>query len=934
MLFALLCSVSFAQTGTLKGVVKDAVTNETLIGASVLVAEGKGVVTDFDGNFSIQVNPGEYLVQISFVGYKTEEIKVKIVAGKTTEVEVLLESTILQEVEVVADVAKMRETPVAFSTIGAKKIQDELANRDLPMLLNTTPGAYATQSGGGAGDARVSIRGFDQTNVAVMVDGVPVNDMENGWVYWSNWDGLSGITRSMQVQRGLGASKLAIASVGGTINVITQGIDQKMGASVKQEVTDYGLFKTSFGYNSGQLKGDWGITLAGSRKVGNNWADATYTDGWSYFFKVQKRFKHHLLSLSANGAPQSHGQRSIKLPVAVYDEKLAAKIGVNVDSAYGYAGYSATTQYTTATQRDRGLKYNPSWGYMNGDAFNESVNYFHKPQFNLSHFWTPSEKLNVSTVAYMSIGRGGGTGLKNTSVGRDTLTGLRYYQAVYDANTSPTAITAYDPTLHASSNYLRSSINNHMWVGLLSSWTYKINENFSALLGVDARYYKGTHYQTVYDLMGGDYALDATSDANRPRGGLAYASYAMKTVGDTISYYNDAYVKWGGLFGQVEYKKDKWSLFFTGTFSRTGYQRVDYYKKKDLVINDQVFNQVVGFGDVFYYNGTDYLIASSSSAVTTDGDTTFVGNKYILNAKSYNNQSPEARYATTKELFFNGYTFKTGANYNINKNNNVFANIGYLNLPPKFKYVFDNYNKEFADVENQKVFTVEVGYGLKDKKYAVNFNAYYTVWKNKPPQYTPVVQTPDGPLSYNINGLDVLHKGAEIDAIYKFSKKFEMEGLVSLGDWRAMSGSKAYVYDNNNVIVDSVDFSAKGVHEGDAAQFQLGSSARYEILSKWYVKINWTYFGKNYANFDPTTLTGANKDRESWKMPSYNLFNFFTGYSFKYKKMKLNITGSIQNLFNAVYISDAQNGIGFNAASALVYMGMGRRYNLGLTIGF
>ena len=60
-----------------------------------------------------------------------------------------------------------------------------------------------------------------------MINGVPVNDMENASVYWSNWAGLSDVTSAMQVQRGLGSSKLAIASVGGTINVITKSSDMK-----------------------------------------------------------------------------------------------------------------------------------------------------------------------------------------------------------------------------------------------------------------------------------------------------------------------------------------------------------------------------------------------------------------------------------------------------------------------------------------------------------------------------------------------------------------------------------------------------------------------------------------------------------------------------------------------------------------------------------
>ena len=302
LLFIILLS-SFSlfsqKGGEIKGTVKDAVSNETIIGASVMYAEGKGAVTDINGNFSIKLDSaGVYNLTVSYVGYEPQKMKVKV-ADKPVVLNFSLASTTLNEVEVVADVAKTRETPIAFSNVSQKQIDEELGTKDLPMVLNTTPGAYATEQGGGNGDARINIRGFSQSYVAVMVDGVPVNDMETGQVYWSNWDGLGGITRTMQVQRGLGASKLALPSVGGTINILTKGIDQKMGASIKQEVTSYGLYKTSFGFNSGQLKNGWGVSVAGSRKWGTEWADGTYVDGWSYYGKVQKRFKKHLFSLSA-----------------------------------------------------------------------------------------------------------------------------------------------------------------------------------------------------------------------------------------------------------------------------------------------------------------------------------------------------------------------------------------------------------------------------------------------------------------------------------------------------------------------------------------------------------------------------------------------------------------------------------------------------------
>jgi outer membrane receptor protein involved in Fe transport len=234
------------------------------------------------------------------------------------------------------------------------------------------------------------------------------------------------------------------------------------------------------------------------------------------------------------------------------------------------------------------------------------------------------------------------------------------------------------------------------------------------------------------------------------------------------------------------------------------------------------------------------------------------------------------------------------------------------------------------------VYAIEGGYGFHYQKFASNLNIYYTLWKNKPPAYTPTV--PDlangGVLSYNINGLDALHKGIELDFIYKLLKNLDIEGIASIGDWKTISGQKVYITNESGIIKDSVDFSAKNIHVGDAAQIQLGGSVRYEIIKNLYIKPRFTYFAKNYANFDPTKLVGADKDRESWKMPNYALLDIYAGYDFNYNKLKFGITAGIVNALDAVYITDGQNGVNFNATTATVFMGMGRRFNLALRVSF
>ena len=344
LLLCLLFAINVQAQVTLQGYVQDYNSNETLIGATVVVKNEKGTVTDFNGFYQLSLPKGTYELSISYVGYQA--LKKTITLTKNQELNFFLNSQILNEVEVVSDIARSRETPVAFSNISPKQLEEELAGQDIPLILNSTPGVYATQSGGGDGDARISIRGFNQRNVAVMIDGIPMNDMENGWVYWSNWFGLDVMTKTIQVQRGLGASKLAIPAVGGTINILTSGIDSKEGLKFSQNIGGNGYLKTTLGYNSGKLKNGWGYSLAASYKKRDGWVDQTWSRGSFYYLKVQKKINNHRLSFTAFGAPQSHGQRSYKKAISLYDKSFAADLGVD----------------TTGVDGDYGLQYNEHWG--------------------------------------------------------------------------------------------------------------------------------------------------------------------------------------------------------------------------------------------------------------------------------------------------------------------------------------------------------------------------------------------------------------------------------------------------------------------------------------------------------------------------------------------------------------------------------------------
>ena len=186
LFFSVMASVAmFAQSVAVSGTVIDADSKEPLIGVSILeVGTSNGMITDLDGNFQIYVAANANL-QLSYVGYETQEINV----GKKTNlgvIELAPEAVGLEDVTIVGQIAVQRKTPIAVSQVTAIEIEERIGGGEFVEVLKNTPGVHANNATGGWGDSEIYMRGFDNTNIAMMINGVPMNGMENGKVYWSN----------------------------------------------------------------------------------------------------------------------------------------------------------------------------------------------------------------------------------------------------------------------------------------------------------------------------------------------------------------------------------------------------------------------------------------------------------------------------------------------------------------------------------------------------------------------------------------------------------------------------------------------------------------------------------------------------------------------------------------------------------------------------
>jgi iron complex outermembrane recepter protein len=892
------------QTSTITGSITDVSLNEPVIGAYVVLTKEHRTVTSIDGTYELKNVPyGTYSMVVFMATFDTLRIELVVDQPSIVQDGNLLGSTELEEVKITANLSTERNTPIAVTKISMQQITEELGSRDLPMILNATPGVYATQAGGGDGDARINIRGFDQRNIGVLIDGVPVNDMENGWVYWSNWFGLDAITSTIQVQRGLGATKLAIPSVGGTMNIVTQGIGSRKGLSFKQEYGTGNLLRTSLSYNTGLLKNGWGFTFSGSYKQSDGWVYGTPSQGQFVYTKVQKKYKKHLISLSAFMAPQHHGQRAYNQPIQFWDTAYASNLNVPID---------------TSVINNQGIRFNPHWGYItdeNGERVmkNERLNYFNKPQVTLKDFWSISPKMSLSNIVYLSIGNGGGTKLSNSNIAYDE-EGLVDWDAIilnnqvkkgFGGTLSPNVDLAYDPVLLKSNQVQISSVNKHFWVGYLSQLNYEINDALKLSGGLDYRFYKGEHYQEVYDLLGGDYfVFNGNPNYN--------SDNSMLKVGDKLALkpYNShrtAHVNWGGAFGQIEYKKKRISSFLNISGVMNSYKAVDYFQKKTLSVGDTVLR--IGINDTVSYNGTSY---------------------------DYQSEGLEFMQTPWKSLL--GGTIKTGIGFELNEYSTIFLNTGYLSRTPQFSNVIDNATNDFfKEIENEKVIAFEGGYTISTKRIAINLNGYYTNWKNKPFPNGVSLADPMDPttqIKININGMDALHTGGEIDVAFKLNQFISFEGMFSYGDWTWQSSDTIVIPEYGLEFA----FDAKGVHVGDAAQTGLSIATRISPIKNLYFKVQYQWFDRYYAQFNPFTLQGEKGRKESWKIPAYGLLNIYAGYRIKMKGYSLFTTGSITNLLNSSYISDATDSYyapnNFDAQSASVMFGGGLRFNVSLGVQF
>ena len=782
----------------------------------------------------------------------------------------------------VIDLAEDRKTPVAVSTITGEEIQKKIGTQDITMTLANTPSIYVAGQSGAFGDTRIAVRGFGQDNTAFMLNGQPINGMEDGKMYWSNWSGMNDIANVVQIQRGLGASKLAISSVGGTVNFVMRSTSKQQGGFAYAGFANDNYLKTTFSYDTGENDNGWSTSFLLTHWQGDGYAEGTFGQGQTYFFSLgYKMNDKHNFNFLMTGAPQWHDQNFTK---------------------------------SIATYLDMGRKYNNNYGYYGDRYLTERRNFYHKPVFNLNWDYTIDDKSSLSTVLYASTGNGGGTGGRGQRIRTDE--GYIDYDAIYAYNLSTSGAGG---NYAAEGGYVtRASMNMHNWLGAVSNYETQLSDNLTFNVGVDLRTYYGEHFRIVENFHGLTSWQENIRLRDQNNNHQTYGTYgtykyvvATESMGanpweatfnnfdedQKIAYSNDERISYGGLFTQLEYVNDDFSAFFQGSVSQTMYQRWDHYQYADQSLIDGTSSQWTG-------------------EALPDGITDGVKSEKADNF---------------------GYNAKAGVGFGLGENGQAYVNAGYYSRAPYFDNIYLNYTNQInPNTSNETIIGLEAGYIYEVPNFSARVDLYRTSWADR---VTSSFYVDDDVVFYNISeGVSQLHQGVELSFSAKPQEDvpYTLKGFLSVGDWIYEGDAITRLQDEDQNVISTETVDVDGGKVGDAAQFSAGLGLDVDLAERLSFDTDVRFYDDLYAN------VGAVK--ENLELPSYHIFDMGLSYKMFVNDGTLDVRLNVNNVFDNVYISELRSAIAAGEGTGVLYdgidtanqgyFGLGRTWNVGLRYNF
>ncbi|MGC9331761.1 MAG: TonB-dependent receptor [Bacteroidales bacterium] len=546
-----------------------------LTGVSVSVKNSfTGTVTNADGEFSLKLKPGEYVLKFSFLGYKPVEKQVKLEESRV-KLKIQMEPTVFVTEDVIVQATRASQsTPTSHETMDNEEINRRKMVQDVPYLIQLTPSVVATsESGTGIGYTGFRIRGSDPTRINVTIDGIPYNDAESQGTFWVNMPDFINSVKSVQIQRGVGTSTHGAGAFGATLNFQTKGARPDPYASLDVVAGSYNTRKTSVMAGTGLLNEHFTLDARYSKVLSDGYIDRAFVDHESFHLTAAFRSENDLIKASIIHGNERTGISWWGTPGdALETNRTFNPAGKYIDESGNIDYYDGQTDnyvqnhyhlhYTHLFNQH--LNANVSAYYTRGDGYYEQyqdpMTAWDPNDVSLGYYGLPDVEIGDSTISQSDV-------IRRMMMGNDFYGGL--FSLNYDRGRLDASFgggwNRYDGDHFGRVIWMRyASISEkgHKFYdnssvktdgNLYAKVNYDLTEKLSAFGDVQYRHIYYTMEGVDYDLMpdGSKKILDQkhTYDFFNPKAGLyynvnermnTYASFAIGHREPTRTHFKDA----------------------------------------------------------------------------------------------------------------------------------------------------------------------------------------------------------------------------------------------------------------------------------------------------------------------------------------------------------------------------------------------------------
>lgn len=461
-------SVNCMAQFSISGIVKDS-TSQTVVGATVRIAETyKGVFTDNNGKYKLSnLKEGNYLVEVSYIGYETQQIKVDGL-NKDTEVNFELKKSNTTLGEYIVSGTRVKENS-SFVHTDIKKEDFEKNNlgQDIPILLQNSVSVVSTSdAGAGVGYTGFRLRGSDATRINVTVNGIPINDAESQGTFWVNMPDFASSIESIQIQRGVGSSTNGASAFGGSINMETTELKEKAYGEISSSYGSFNTHKETVKFGTGLINNRWAFDGRASNVQSDGYIDRATSDLKSYYLSGGYYGKKLSVKAIAFAGKEKTYQSWWGTPEIVLNGNKA--------ELEAYAANNWLDSSQTYNVVNSGRTYN----YYEYD--NETDNY-QQDHYQLHIANQFNEKLDATVAFHYTYGRGYYEQFRKG----DDFSDYGLNDLVIDSITTIT-----------SSDIIRRRWLDNDFYGTTYNLNYK-SDKFNATLGGAYNIYDGDHYGEI-----------------------------------------------------------------------------------------------------------------------------------------------------------------------------------------------------------------------------------------------------------------------------------------------------------------------------------------------------------------------------------------------------------------------------------------------------